>query len=115
LLVICYQQQPGDNIITLEIINYYLPRERNVPENESSRERKFQRAKVPRTFAPGSESSRERKFSGAKVPGTFAPKVLELSLPERKFHTMVLSLPGMKVLGAKVPVTHGSFRVQGWG
>jgi len=54
------------------------------------RERKFQGAKVPwakvlGTFAPGSESSRERKFLGE-------------SSRERKFHTMVLLLPGAKVL-----------------
>ena len=44
-----------------------------VPWSESSWN--FPGAKVPGTFAPGSESSRERKFQGAKVPyhDTFAP------------------------------------------
>ena len=81
--------------------------------SESSRERKFQGAKVLGTFILGSECSREQKFLGAKVLETFAP--LELSLPvpgnesswerkfhtmelSRKFHTMELSLPVAKVL-----------------
>ena len=46
-------------------------------------------------FAPGSKSSKERESSwnslpGAKVPGNESSR-------ERKFHTMVLSLPGAKV------------------
>jgi len=54
-----------------QLISYYL-----------AREQKFPGAKVLGSFAPGSESSRERKFLGAKV----------------HFHTMVLSLLGVKVL-----------------
>ena len=51
---------------------------------------------LPGAKVPGSESSKERKFLelsllGAKVPGNESSR-------ERNFHTMVLSLPGAKVL-----------------
>jgi len=74
-----------------------------------SRGRKFLRAKVLGTFAPGSESSRERKFLGVKVPRTFASAAKlpgNESSRERKFHTMVLSLPGTKVLRSESSMIH---------
>ena len=51
-------------------------------------------AKVLGTFVPGSESSRERMLLGAKALGNVKCE----SSRERKFHTMVLSLSGAKVL-----------------
>ena len=66
--------------------------EANVPGSESTRERKFQGAKVPCNFR-----SRERKFQGAKVPGKESSR--ERKYQGAKVPPMVLSLLGAKVRG----------------
>jgi len=40
----------------------------NVPQNESSRERKFPRSFIPRSESSGNELARKRKGQGAKGP-----------------------------------------------